>query len=407
MIIEKYLNLILEAHFNERKEMKAFFVTEAEMAKENHVKTTTFFNKCFDAVLKIEADLQNQLSRDKFENKKKLQEAQNEKYVITTQKGTKVASKSSCKKIAKELTTIIQEMKISNYSFDTDRFSEGKYKEYITYFDIELIKQQICEAEKEFNSNILKTSTGKLKFDFTKENLRPMILSLAKMEGIEKPSIFLDVLLSEVKEFNDFEFECDFFIKIQSLCKENASEFVSERGKKDITNWFNKASFYSDVFEKTWTIIPVAKKHSEVEIKSIIFNDSSTIGRIHQLLISHFPNQESELLEVLKGKKIENVLFFQSNQNKLVEVFRRMKYNNLITSNDTEICKWICSSFHFKYKRGGHEEIRPFNYSSVWDTLTKGKNEPPKSARICYKDIEWLPYKSHSTLKHDKQKENL
>ena len=71
MIIEKYLNLILEAHFNERKEMKAFFVTEAEMAKENHVKTTTFFNKCFDAVLKIEADLQNQLSRDKFENKKK------------------------------------------------------------------------------------------------------------------------------------------------------------------------------------------------------------------------------------------------------------------------------------------------------------------------------------------------
>ena len=253
MIIEKYLNLILEAHFNERKEMKAFFVTEAEMAKENHVKTTTFFNKCFDAVLKIEADLQNQLSRDKFENKKKLQEAQNEKYVITTQKGTKVASKSSCKKIAKELTTIIQEMKINNYSFDTDTFSEGKYKEYITYFDIELIKQQICEAEKEFNSNILKTSTGKSKFEFTKENLRPMILLLAKMEGIEKPSTFLDVLLTEVKEFNDFEFECDFFLNIHQLCNENTPKFLNEANKKNITQWLSKSRIVSDVFNTTWS----------------------------------------------------------------------------------------------------------------------------------------------------------
>ena len=60
----------------------------------------------------------------------------------------------------------------------------------------------------------------KSKLDFTIEKLRPIILDISKLNGYENPSIYLDDLLSQIKEFNSFEFECDFYLNVHYLCKE-------------------------------------------------------------------------------------------------------------------------------------------------------------------------------------------
>jgi hypothetical protein len=92
----------------------------------------------------------------------------------------------------------------------------------------------------------------KSKLDFTKDKLKAIVLELANLNGYEKPSTYLDELLNDVKEFNDFEFKCDFFLNIHYLCKENSDKFWSESHKKDITNWLRKARLGFAVFNTTW-----------------------------------------------------------------------------------------------------------------------------------------------------------
>ena len=40
----------------------------------------------------------------------------------------------------------------------------------------------------------------------------------------------------------------------------------------------------------------------------------------------------------------------QSNQNRLVEVFRRLKYNDFIVETSTGIRNWICKNFMYRSK---------------------------------------------------------
>lgn len=69
----------------------------------------------------------------------------------------------------------------------------------------------------------------------------------------------------------------------------------------------------------------------------------------------------------------------------------------------TEIKNWICSTFQFIKK--GFTEPQPFNESTVWDNLNKGKGEPTKRERIC--NTDWLPYKSTSQLEREADNEKL
>jgi hypothetical protein len=92
----------------------------------------------------------------------------------------------------------------------------------------------------------------KSKIDFTKDKLKAIVLELANLQGYQNPSTYLDELLNEVKQFNSFEFECDFFLNIHYLCKENSEKFWSEAHRKDITQWLGKARILTDVFKTTW-----------------------------------------------------------------------------------------------------------------------------------------------------------
>ena len=137
--------------------------------------------------------------------------------------------------------------------------------------------------------------------------------------------------------------------------------------------------------------------------KLIIFKNSETIEKVHSELKGFFSDNETELLKALKGEKLTGTLLFPHNQNKLVEVFRRLKYNGFLLNNDTEVKNWICSTFQFKKK--GYSEPQPFNGSTVWDNLNKGKGEPTKKQRICITD--WLPYKRPSQLDREAENEKL
>lgn len=148
---------------------------------------------------------------------------------------------------------------------------------------------------------------------------------------------------------------------------------------------------------------PIAKQKPVLISKSITFKNNEIIEKLHSELIGYFPEQEDELLKALRGEQLNQILLFPHNQNKFVEVFRRLKYNGFILNKDKQVMNWICTTFQFIKK--GNTEPQPFKENSVWDNLNKGKGEPTKKERICI--TEWLPYKSPSQLKEETKNEKL
>ena len=168
---------------------------------------------------------------------------------------------------------------------------------------------------------------------------------------------------------------------------------------EELREFFNTAKLATIAKSK----LPTVKIKPEMTNKLITFKNTGIIDDLHAELKVFFPNKQSELLKALQGEQLTEILFFPHNQNKFVEVFRRLKYNGFILNKDTETKDWICSTFHFKKK--GYSEPQPFNANSVWDNLNKGKGEPTKKERICISD--WLPYKSPLTLTREAVKEKL
>ena len=186
----------------------------------------------------------------------------------------------------------------------------------------------------------------------------------------------------------------------------NSSQNEGQGYRKILKEWFaDEKRFINEVTPiiQALTPQPIVKQKPELNGKLITFKNSETIEKIHSELKGYFPNKEAELLKALQGKQLSDLLLFPHNQNKFVEVFRRLKYNGLLLNTDTETKKWICTTFQFVKK--GFAEPQPFNESSVWDILNKGKGEPTKKERICIN--EWLPYKSPVRLTREKENEKL
>ena len=100
-----------------------------------------------------------------------------------------------------------------------------------------------------------------------------------------------------------------------------------------------------------------------------------------------------DLKRLLQGGSIDRKINFLSNQNRLVEVFRRLKYNGFLFETSTGIRDWLCNNFLYLSKTGA----RKLNPHSVWDILSKAKGEPSPKSRIC--KFEWLQYKTTAVLK--------
>lgn len=186
----------------------------------------------------------------------------------------------------------------------------------------------------------------------------------------------------------------------------NSSKDEEQRYRKILKEWFaDEKGFIDEVTPllKALPPQPIVKQKPEPNVKLITFKNSETVDKIHSELKGFFPNKEVELLKALQGEQLSEILLFPHNQNKFVEVFRRLKYNGFLLNTDTETKNWICTTFQFVKK--GFAEPQPFNESSVWDNLNKGKGEPTKKERICITD--WLPYKSTLQLIREAENEKL
>jgi len=99
------------------------------------------------------------------------------------------------------------------------------------------------------------------------------------------------------------------------------------------------------------------------------------------------------LKALLQGQTVSQKLVFNSNQNQLVEVFRRLSYNGFLHESWTSLWDWLCGHFAYISKKG----IADLSMNSVWDILSKAKGEPASKSRICM--FGWLPFKTIAVLK--------
>ena len=139
-----------------------------------------------------------------------------------------------------------------------------------------------------------------------------------------------------------------------------------------------------------------SRKHHKTKEDSValrIHLDQDQFDELYGELCKFFDaGDHGDLKRLLQGEAIDRKITFLSNQNQLVEVFRRLKYNGFLFETSTEIRGWLCHNFLYLSKTGA----RNLNQHSVWDILSKTKGEPSPKSRIC--KMDWLPYKTPVVL---------
>jgi hypothetical protein len=105
------------------------------------------------------------------------------------------------------------------------------------------------------------------------------------------------------------------------------------------------------------------------------------------------PSDRPVLKNLLQGHPVDHKLIFNGNQNRLVEVFRRLSYNGFLHETSTNLRDWLRTHFSYRSKTA----VSELSQNSVWDILSKAKGEPAVKSRICM--FEWLSYKTQASLK--------
>lgn len=135
---------------------------------------------------------------------------------------------------------------------------------------------------------------------------------------------------------------------------------------------------------------PASTASSSVQVLNIQLSDEERMVLHHELCRFFSTEDHAPLMQLLLGGKSERKLLFKANQNRLVEVFRRLHYHRRIFSTQTHLRNWLCGSFTYQSKSGESQ----LNINTVWDILTKAKGEPSSRSRICR--FDWLPYKTQA-----------
>ena len=251
---------------------------------------------------------------------------------------------------------------------------QGFYKEYEEI----LFTGSICNYTPVFYEHINENRT---------------VRKLSKFENYVVNSwILFDMLFNEI-QLCCIKYKIDFF----NVCTElNFS-----------IKYFDSSAIltFEEMHRKNLTPQQSEKPKPELNEALISFSNTEIIESLHNELKGYFKGKEAELKKALQGEQLQEFLLFPHNQNKFVEVFKRLKYNGFLLSTPKETKDWICSTFTYQYQKGNKKEVREFNTSTVHDILTKDKGEPTKKERICI--VDWLPYKSYLTRQREAEKESI
>lgn len=262
------------------------------------------------------------------------------------------------------------------------KFEEGiifisysqKYNLYQSYLD-----DCFEEFKKELNRNILLFPQREITLDYLNnifiefEDMK--IGETLNLETINSNPTSPELITDKTELLRFYDPICIYEINIKQIT--HFLEYLKDKFK-----WLKDLTFIQD-----------NKVSNKADERLIIFKDDETINKIYELLKSYFVRYEDELLLALKGKKLSRPLLFPHNQNKLVEFFKRVHYNNFILSNKVEINNWLIQNFEYNSKRGAISIVKKFNADTITGILSRNKGEPEKEARICWKGIDWLPYK--------------
>lgn len=119
------------------------------------------------------------------------------------------------------------------------------------------------------------------------------------------------------------------------------------------------------------------------------------VDKIYTEIKLFFPHGSDKLLSLLRGEEISEQLAFNGNQNRLVELFRRMHYNGVVAEKPALIKKWLMKNF--VVLKQGKSEFEKLTESTVHTILHTGDGEARLTQRIC--KIPELPHVKPEKLK--------
>jgi len=275
-----------------------------------------------------------------------------------------------------------------------------KYCNAIYYGLEQILKADISKAILDYQNNI---------HTLSKEQIKTTQIQLIKLTGLlrraarntEAGISFTKRYISLIPRIREREqlYNIDYQLLISSFGETMQNDLLSS------------IEIISETLKEIVPLLPstppqqTEKPKPELNEALISFSSTEIIESLHNELKGYFQGKEAELKRALQGKQLQEFMLFPHNQNKFVEVFKRLKYNGFLLSTPKETKDWICSTFTYQYQKGNKKEVREFNTSTVHDILTKDKGEPTKNERICI--VDWLPYKSHLTRQREAEKESI
>ncbi len=293
--------------------------------------------------------------------------------------------------------------KIKQFQFGSIIYSlsEQNLIEYVEAMTLELISS--INASSLFQKGVL-TDPEKLKLELLLSDRKLQIEKMRQGDDLKDAGYvgvlekwfneeiaFLDKLAPLIKERNDLVPDKP---AISKLMKKHYEALI-EMGYKVPIEWF-----VGDAPENLpgQTIVSTHFK------RSITFSSPEIQEKLFDLLKGYFPGKEEDLKKALNGEQLKEKLTFPHNQNKLVEVFKRLKYNGYILESKYQINRWLRANFKYQYERGKERAVRNLSEVTIKQLLSSGKGEPKKEQRICYEGVDWLPYKSPATLELEEKR---
>jgi hypothetical protein len=428
-----YLEIVLQGYLNKnnRDFLDKYFYREFKKAqKENFYEADEFFNGCLDVVNFLKQDLKNKVLDRKKELLMGLEIAKNKTIPIKDLQGKSVEQKRKetieyCKKeLESETAYSIGDM---SFTVNLIHISNGRYTGSLYNTDIENIELGIRKAmlrAYEENYEGLKAKRANAVTDIKKRILdRTADWRFFQIEVIADIEIDGKTYKNRKQRNNDSvltphnweQHEDTFFKQRMETYPESYTE--SEKINLELEDLekllINETHYqilkdrYRAYLEQKKALPLQQNKKPKPKLNEALISFSSIeiIERLHIELKGYFQGKEAELKRALQGKQLKEFLLFPHNQNKFVEVFKRLKYNGFLLSTPKETKDWICSTFTYQYQKGNQKEVRNFNTSTVHDILTKDKGEPTKKERICI--VDWLPYKSYLTRQREAENESI
>ena len=274
---------------------------------------------------------------------------------------------------------------------------------------VEYLKAQTLDLVSSINaSNLFQKGTltdpEKMKLELLLKE-RTLQIEKMKREDDSRHNDSVNILEQWFKE------EVAFLDQIAPLIKEREDLLPEKKPMPDLLvkhyaalkeQGVNVSNDYLDAEPK-----PTAPTKQESLKRTITFSRPEVQEKVFELLRGYFPDREDDLRKALDGKNLSEKLIFPHNQNRLVEVFKRLKYNTFIVESKYKINQWLRANFQYKYEQGENQEVRNLSETTIKQLLSSGKGEPTKEQRICSEDADWLPYKNQKTLEREKNNEKI